>query len=201
MHFLLFPSLITTILYDFNGISLLSFKLRFYQCYPATGMPDDQGKIMSPGTKPRDGHCHVTSAADGMGTSSGSWHRCHFSKSDWEVRESHLAARACSGQEKFFTLRKKWTSPVDPEDPGRLKVKVLSACLCADVCVQSDFLSRVFWRIISWTRFERSYRIDKSGALTLVCVDSSVYRLFLLLKCHILWFGFICIYDICSECL
>lgn len=61
---------------------------------------------MSPGTKSRDDHCHVTSAADGMGTSSGSWHRCHFSKSDGEVRESHLAARACCRQEKFLTLRK-----------------------------------------------------------------------------------------------
>ncbi|KAK2870298.1 hypothetical protein Q8A67_024690 [Cirrhinus molitorella] len=42
--------------------------------------PDDQGRNTGP---PGPGHvtnpCHVTSAADGMGTSSGSWHQCHFS--------------------------------------------------------------------------------------------------------------------------
>lgn len=93
---------------DFDGVRYFSVVVLFwfYQCYPATGMPDDQGEIMSPGTKSRDGHCHVTSAADGMGTSSGSWHRCHFSKSDGEVRESRLAGHACSRQEKFLTLRK-----------------------------------------------------------------------------------------------
>ncbi|GAA6079853.1 uncharacterized [Tachysurus ichikawai] len=69
-------------------------------------MPDYQGEIMSPGTKSRDSHCHVTSAADGMGTISGSWHRCHFSKSDGEVREPRLAGRAYSRQEKFLTLKK-----------------------------------------------------------------------------------------------
>lgn len=33
----------------------------------------------SPGTSHVTNPCHVTSAADGMGTSSGSWHQCHFS--------------------------------------------------------------------------------------------------------------------------
>ncbi|KAG9331378.1 hypothetical protein JZ751_019322 [Albula glossodonta] len=35
---------------------------------------------MSLETKPRDNHCHATSVADGMDTSSRCWHQCHFSK-------------------------------------------------------------------------------------------------------------------------
>lgn len=55
--------------------------------------------------------CPVTSLADGMGTSSGSWHQCHFFRDQWDTHISRLLETMRHSDSLW--RRKKWNLDVD----------------------------------------------------------------------------------------